>query len=897
MITDAQYQAWLKQENVQRVLLVEANYYDSVSPVGAGLKEATTNLVASPNVFSGWSKQATATVVGNNDLRFPAGGDYIYCTLPNRTIGEYYSASIELMGSGTVLVDLFSTTGSTPVVVSLSLAMQRITLTQLATSADAVCYFRVGRISGTTATQVTVQNAQVEKKAYSTAFTATTRAASGYENTLYMATLPFVSSVNDTPSNQPYDDVIMDTPKFSCALSDALEGYTIPSWGDILIENSEFMRDIWLNYGWDGRKISILFGDPSWPRSDFRPVMTGTISGIAASNTNQLKMSIKDKQWSLNRPIQSNLIGAPTLITGLTYKVSDDTLDSVDIYDNPIKGSIDAVWDNGVKLSTSAYTTSPSTAPATFTLLAPPAGLLSVDFTGGPNTVGQVVPLCYGLRYNITPVVLSASLLMYQVHEGAIKRIIEVRDGGIPIQFAADLANGKFTLLSKPVGQITCDVEGALLEGVYVEGTGRIFRCIALTKSDLTNSDIDYTSLSSFVDLCTQSVGIYISTRRNTLDVLDELMKSVGGFYTPNRKGQLIFGRMDTPATYALPKNSNSVKVVEAAVNTIINPRFATDLSSWAVSNGTTANGAITRITDDGAEGDLSCLQYSLTTTGSWAVLNNTYVTGKTAPYFDVTKTYTLSFWIKYLLGTVNNLNIAIVDSNGTNFVMSSRAIISKTPSQWTKVSFTFIPAIAGVTPVIQFINGSNIKTCRIGRVQLEINDHATDFTATSRSDGYVDLDLTADDVSFGTLKVAKQSVPWQTARLGYLANGTVQTTTHGAVTDTNKVLYSQAWQYTKRMNPSVRVSHLLAAEPVAKNTCLNLQPEALSETDRLLNFNDSVHTTYTLDCATLPLTLNMGDVIRLTHYRYNLQSGKLVNVVGINESIANRKLSLTLRD
>lgn len=517
------------------------------------------------------------------------------------------------------------------------------------------------------------------------------------EKTAYLASMPFVSTATDIPPHQPYADVVLDTPKFTAALGDALQGYTVPSWGDILIDNSDASRDGWLEYSWDGRSVTVLFGDPSWPRTDFKPILSGTVAGISFPSSSQIKLSIKDKQWALNVPIQSHLVGEPELISGTTYRVSEDPVES-----------IDAIWDNGVLLDPSKYTTSPLTTPATFTLVRPPVGKLTCEYTGGSTATGQVVPLCFGEVCNITPVTLSASLLTYQAHGGPVDAIVQVRDNGVPIGFVADLDRGTFQLLSNPVGTVTCDVRGATSGGVFVQGVGRIVRHILITCGGLTVADIDHDSLRVFLDLCPQRAGIYIDSRRNTLDVLDELITSVGGFYTPNREGKLIFGRLDPP------------------------------------------------------EG----------------------------------------------------------------------------------------------TPV---------------------------------------LELTADDLVMGGLKIVKQSVPWQTARIAYLRNYTVQDSTAGAVPDVDKAVYAHEWRYVSRQDPSIALAHLLASEPTAQQTCLVDRTEAIEEAARLLELNGTVRTTYSAECISLPLTVNQGAVVRLTHPRYGLAAGKLLRVVGINESVINRRVTFTL--
>ena len=367
----------------------------------------------------------------------------------------------------------------------------------------------------------------------------------GAEHTVYLSNGIFVSTPADTPANMPYDDVILSIPQFQSSLSDGLEGFTVPSWGDIEISNELFDKDDWLDYAWDGRSVVLLFGDQAWPRSDFRPVLSGTIAGISVPSSSRLRLAIRDKQWQLNVPIQSKLIGEPTLTSGTTYKVSDTAVTS-----------INSVWDNGVLLApTTQYTTNASA--GTFTLVNAATGRVTAQFTdnsGSTAASGAVVPLCFGQCFNISPICINSSLLKYQVHDGQIEAITDVRDNGVSVPFTANLTEGTFTLSGSPAGQVTVDAKGAKPSGVYLTTAGSIINHIVLTRTGLTAADISSASLAAFISKCPQTLGVYVSDRQNVINVLDGIVNSVGGWYTFNRAGLMIFGRLDaasgTPAAY-----------------------------------------------------------------------------------------------------------------------------------------------------------------------------------------------------------------------------------------------------------------------------------------------------------------------------------------------------------
>jgi len=218
----------------------------------------------------------------------------------------------------------------------------------------------------------------VEAKAYSGAA----------ETTRYFAYRPFVSRPTDAPANTAYDDIVADVPVFSARLSELFGGRAQATWGDIVVSNENGARDSWLDDGWDGRALTLLLGDPAWPRSDFRPILTGVSAGLVAQDRNRLALRVRDKSWATNVPLQKNLIGGitankdkpipicygeafniePALVTAATleYQVHDSAIE--DITD---------VRDNGL---TVAYTK--DLANGKFTLSAAPAGRITCDARG-----------------------------------------------------------------------------------------------------------------------------------------------------------------------------------------------------------------------------------------------------------------------------------------------------------------------------------------------------------------------------------------------------------------------------------------------------------------------------------------------------------------------------------
>lgn len=183
--------------------------------------------------------------------------------------------------------------------------------------------------------------------------------------------------------------------------------------------------------------------------------------------------------------------------------------------------------------------------------------------SGTGLTKDTLKPLCFGEVHNITPLLVDPGTLTYMVHNGPIEDIIEVRDNGIPVSFGKDLANGTFALSASPVGTITASVQGSKASGVYRNTVGALVPFLAKTygANPMTDADIDSAQIAAFSAAHTQPVGIYISSRANLLDVMQQLAASVGAqvVLTPAGKLQVL--------QIALPAAGTPVEVTPAQMS------------------------------------------------------------------------------------------------------------------------------------------------------------------------------------------------------------------------------------------------------------------------------------------------------------------------------------------
>lgn len=142
------------------------------------------------------------------------------------------------------------------------------------------------------------------------------------------------------------------------------------------------------------------------------------------------------------------------------------------------------------------------------------------DADGTADLMGKRKPLCFGYPFNISPVSLVPSLLIYQVHDGSVQAIANVYDEGAALANVGDVADyaslvaasvaassfrtclslGMFKLGSSAIGQVTADVQGENGAG-YITTTGDIVRWALKHRTTLI--DPDDLATPSFTDLNT----------------------------------------------------------------------------------------------------------------------------------------------------------------------------------------------------------------------------------------------------------------------------------------------------------------------------------------------------------------------------------------------------------
>lgn len=198
------------------------------------------------------------------------------------------------------------------------------------------------------------------------------------------------------------------------------------------------------------------------------------------------------------------------------------------------------------------------------------AGLLD----GNSEVKSKPKPLTYGVVNNLEPLLIDTTSLVYQIHDGSIQAVDEVRDQGVALtddgdltdvytwtpvagKYVTNLFKGVMRLGASPAGRITADVQGdnaGLGIGGFINTTATIIRRIVTTRlgdDDLTDpDDIDVPAFNTVDSLFSGEIGLHIpAVARQTSSILDEMMVGAVGFWTFTRKGRLTIGLVRAPQT------------------------------------------------------------------------------------------------------------------------------------------------------------------------------------------------------------------------------------------------------------------------------------------------------------------------------------------------------------
>jgi len=130
--------------------------------------------------------------------------------------------------------------------------------------------------------------------------------------------------------------------------------------------------------------------------------------------------------------------------------------------------------------------------------------------------------------------------------------------------------------------------------------------------------------------------------------------------------------------------------------------------------------------------------------------------------------------------------------------------------------------------------------------------------------------------------------------RVGYQRNYTVQIQDlAGSVTDARRAYLAEAFRIAGASDGAIRITHLQATDPPVVPGLFANEADASAEATRLLNLYKEERAIYRITVENQFLDLDLGDVVKITFPRWDLTSGKLFRVVGMNEDLQRNRIEV----
>lgn len=200
---------------------------------------------------------------------------------------------------------------------------------------------------------------------------------------------------------------------------------------------------------------------------------------------------------------------------------------------------------------------------------------------GGEDLNGKRKPVGWGRLFNVAPPLIDSANLVYQLHDGAILAVEDVRDKGVSLDvgsngatdyanyaalvgasisagtYATSLAQGLIRLGGSPDGLVTVDFQGeddGESPDAFIETAGRMVRRIVTTRLDTVNlvdpDDLDTAAFAQIEADQPAQLGFWQGPD-STLTVgqaLDQILASVGAVWWFTLPGLLTVKRLDAPS-------------------------------------------------------------------------------------------------------------------------------------------------------------------------------------------------------------------------------------------------------------------------------------------------------------------------------------------------------------
>ncbi len=417
-----------------------------------------------------------------------------------------------------------------------------------------------------------------------TGLTLTTEAA-GNTCTLFGEVVRYYSSHGlttkpaESPANTWYDPRIENALQFTRSMvnGDRIGGKSIPGFGSVTLKNADGVLDGMRSWGWSGRSIRVELGGPLFERADYGIIFDG-LTEAAEYTDNEVTIRVTDLQGLLEKPLWRPVyLGTGGLeggvdIKGLLKPLAYGPVRNADlVFIGIVDGRFVYQFHDGQVGAYDAafHLVRDSGNPLTYAASNPIAGQWTLDATNGciilgGNPIGTITADVKGSaegsyvsstatiiqRIAQTRLALQADISTTSIAIGTGSKTIFVPTtmpfGVGCYAFIAkedDSDNywmfGDVTAFNSSTGELTVNVTRTAGVGTY--GTWLAMKVGLLT------SELDAASFTALEAANSALNCTLVRPDDSPIQIFDQLINAIGGYYGFTRAGLFQVGRLDAP--------------------------------------------------------------------------------------------------------------------------------------------------------------------------------------------------------------------------------------------------------------------------------------------------------------------------------------------------------------
>lgn len=504
------------------------------------------------------------------------------------------------------------------------------------------------------------------------------------------------------------------------------------------------------------------------------------------------------------------------------------------------------------------------------------------DLLGGSTAnKDRYIPVCFGEVHNVSPLLVDPTTNVYQVHNGPIEDIIEVRDNGVPVAFTKSLATGRFTLSAQPAGTVTASVQG------YVSSNEFTY------SQQLENSAWAKTNATILVDNTTAPDGTTTA---------EKVMETTGnGNHAVTRSGMSCLANQ----WYTLSAYVKAGERIRGRIRLGTGIGFVAD-ASFNLSTGTLVTPAPFRRIDDVGNGWYRVSVVGLTQVGSTTFSSTgvylhddsgqearvgdptmgMYVWGLQLEKGDMLSKYvpTTTAPANIYYNTVADLIRIIASNYGKETTPASQLAYTDIDHVAFDAFNVTCPQAVGCyfsdrTNMIDAMNqlsssvGARVYFNRAGKLTIKRIELPRPDAGTTVQP----KDITQHSLSVSSLPAVQAGV-----QLGYCKNFTVQSNIQTGIPSTAIDLYEQEWLTATATDSSVQATYKTFTTPTMQQTLLCVAADAYAEAQRRLNIFKVQRKVLKYVGQPHLMLEQLGDSQTLVNRRFGLENGKTGQIVSV---------------